>query len=91
MSRLRIVPAGGSFVAALVLGLFLSPIDVLAQVLGPSLIASLTRTTGLSQDELTAKLGEILPLAVDKLTPDGKVPESGILAQAIGMLSRKRS
>jgi len=61
----------------------------LVQVLGPPVIEQLARKTGMSHEELTAKLVEILPAAVDKLTPDGKLPESGMLAQAIRVLSGK--
>jgi uncharacterized protein YidB (DUF937 family) len=37
----------------------------------------------LSQESASSKLAEILPGVVDKLTPDGKLPESGLLDQAL--------
>jgi uncharacterized protein YidB (DUF937 family) len=42
--------------------------------LGPDLIDMLTQRTGLSRSELLARLSAVLPEAVDKLTPDGRMP-----------------
>lgn len=50
-----------------------SPQD-LEQALGQERIDWLTRETGLSRDQLLTGLSQSLPQAVDKLTPDGKLP-----------------
>jgi len=42
--------------------------------LGPDLIDMLTQRTGLSREELLSRLSKVLPEAVDKLTPDGRLP-----------------
>jgi uncharacterized protein YidB (DUF937 family) len=42
--------------------------------LGPDLIDMLTQRTGLSREELLSRLSKVLPEAVDKLTPDGRIP-----------------
>jgi uncharacterized protein YidB (DUF937 family) len=42
--------------------------------LGPELIDMLTQRTGLSREELLSRLSKVLPEAVDKLTPDGRLP-----------------
>src|SRR5262245_606956 len=42
--------------------------------LGPDLIDMLTKQTGLSREELLSRLSKVLPEAVDKLTPDGRLP-----------------
>ena len=42
--------------------------------LGTDLIDILVKQTGLTREELLARLAKTLPEAVDKLTPDGKVP-----------------
>ncbi len=42
--------------------------------LGTDLIDILIKQTGLSREELLARLSRTLPDAVDKLTPDGKLP-----------------
>ena len=46
----------------------------LEKALGSDLIDRLTRQTGLSRETLLSRLSQILPEAVDKLTPDGQMP-----------------
>lgn len=46
----------------------------LKQAIGPDVLAELEQQTGLSQQELLARLSRELPGAVDKYTPDGKLP-----------------
>ncbi len=45
----------------------------LKQTLGPDVIQALSRATGLSEQDLLARLSQALPGAVDKYTPDGKI------------------
>lgn len=42
--------------------------------LGGDLIDMLVKQTGLSRDDLLKRLSQVLPEAVDKLSPDGKMP-----------------
>jgi uncharacterized protein YidB (DUF937 family) len=51
----------------------ISPGD-LRRTLGPDLLQQLAAKTGISIQELTEKLAQVLPQAVDKMTPDGKIP-----------------
>jgi uncharacterized protein YidB (DUF937 family) len=44
------------------------------QAIGPDVVAALEKQTGLSRDELLARLSAALPEAVDKYTPDGRLP-----------------
>lgn len=44
------------------------------QAVGHDAIAELAAKVGMTPEELSAKLAEILPNAVDKLTPTGKIP-----------------
>ena len=46
----------------------------LKQAIGPDVLAALEQQTGLSQAELLARLSRELPAAVDKYTPDGRLP-----------------
>ncbi|TMJ02452.1 MAG: DUF937 domain-containing protein [Alphaproteobacteria bacterium] len=46
----------------------------LEQAIGPDVLATLSRQTGLSKDELLARLSRELPDAVDKYTPQGRLP-----------------
>ncbi|NJM29577.1 MAG: YidB family protein [Rhizobiales bacterium] len=52
------------------------PIDSAAmeKSLGGDLIDGLVQQTGLSREELLDRLSKILPEAVDKMTPGGKLP-----------------
>lgn len=47
------------------------------QALGPDLIEALTRQTGLSREDLLARLSRVLPQAVDSSTPDGTLRRAG--------------
>jgi uncharacterized protein YidB (DUF937 family) len=46
----------------------------LKQAIGQDVLAALVKQTGLSQEELLARLSRELPVAVDKYTPDGRLP-----------------
>src|SRR5689334_16883185 len=50
----------------------ISPTD-LHRALGPDLLQQLATKTGMSVQDLTAKLAEVLPQAVDKMTPGGTI------------------
>jgi uncharacterized protein YidB (DUF937 family) len=44
------------------------------QAIGPDVLDTLSRQTGLSREELLARLSRELPNAVDKYTPQGRLP-----------------
>ncbi|MEE7484017.1 YidB family protein [Methylobacterium oryzae] len=46
----------------------------LEQAIGPDVLAALTQRTGLSRAELLSRLSRELPQAVDRYTPDGRLP-----------------
>jgi uncharacterized protein YidB (DUF937 family) len=46
----------------------------LGSALGPALITALAQKTGMSEQDLTAQLSQLLPGVVDKLTPNGRLP-----------------
>jgi uncharacterized protein YidB (DUF937 family) len=46
----------------------------LEQAIGPEILESLSKQTGLSRNELLARLSRELPDAVDKYTPQGRLP-----------------
>jgi uncharacterized protein YidB (DUF937 family) len=58
-------------------------------VLGSDVVKQLAAKIGISPDAMSAKLAEVLPGAIDKLTPDGKLPEGGLLAAALTALRAK--
>ena len=49
----------------------------LEKAIGPDVLSHLTQQTGLSRDELLARLSRELPHAVDKYTPEGRLPGEG--------------
>jgi uncharacterized protein YidB (DUF937 family) len=53
----------------------ISPEDV-HKALGPELLQQLAAKSGLSVQELAQKLSQVLPQAVDKMTPDGAIPKA---------------
>ncbi len=48
--------------------------DQVHQALGSDTIQQLAAKLGIPPDQLAAKLSEILPQAIDKMTPGGKLP-----------------
>ncbi len=46
----------------------------MAQALGPDLVDMIARQTGLDRAELLKRLSQILPQAVDHMTPGGRLP-----------------
>jgi uncharacterized protein YidB (DUF937 family) len=44
------------------------------QAIGPDVLETLTKQTGLSREEILARLSRELPDAVDKYTPQGQLP-----------------
>jgi uncharacterized protein YidB (DUF937 family) len=50
--------------------------DEVHKTLGPELLQQLSAKSGLSVQELTQKLSQVLPQAVDKLTPNGAIPKA---------------
>ena len=50
-----------------------SPQD-LQRALGPDLLQQLSEKSGLSVQDLAQRLAQVLPEAVDKMTPDGRLP-----------------
>jgi uncharacterized protein YidB (DUF937 family) len=54
----------------------------LGPALGSDLIKTLAQRSGLSEEELTKQLSQVLPGVVDKLTPAGRLPTVAELSDA---------
>ncbi len=64
--------------------------DQLGQVLGGDKIAGMASQLGINQGDLLGQLSQMLPEVVDKLTPNGQMPQTsdlGNLGQLGGLLS----
>lgn len=56
------------------------------QGLGSNTIKELASKAGIAPEEITSQLTQILPKLVDKLTPEGKVPQGDIASQGLDIL-----
>jgi uncharacterized protein YidB (DUF937 family) len=54
----------------------------LEQAIGPEVLETLSKQTGLSREELLARLSRELPDAVDKYTPQGRLPTETELSRS---------
>ncbi|WP_374554193.1 YidB family protein [Aquitalea pelogenes] len=62
-------------------------VEQIQQVLGSEQVSALAQKFGLDPQQLSQGLADYLPQAVDKLTPDGQLPQGGdLLSQGLGML-----
>jgi uncharacterized protein YidB (DUF937 family) len=57
--------------------------DQLERAIGPDVLNSLSQQTGLSREELLSRLTRELPSAVDKMTPEGRLPTEDEAARLI--------
>ena len=57
--------------------------DQLEQAIGPDVLGTLSARTGLSREELLSRLTRDLPAAVDKFTPEGRLPTEAEAARLI--------
>src|SRR3974390_1773056 len=53
----------------------------LGPALGPDIIKTIAQRSGLSEEEITKQLSQILPGVVDKLTPQGRLPTMAELSE----------
>jgi uncharacterized protein YidB (DUF937 family) len=54
----------------------------LEKAIGPEVLETLSRQTGLSGEDLLARLSRELPDAVDKYTPQGRLPTEADFARS---------
>ena len=55
--------------------------DQVEQALGPEQVQQVAQQAGIPAHEAKSKLAEFLPMIVDKLTPNGEMPQGGNLLQ----------
>ena len=60
--------------------------EQLKSVLGSDVVKGLASKVGMDSNALTSQLSNLLPQVVDKLTPDGKIPEGDIMTQGMNLL-----
>ena len=68
-----------------------SPIspDIVAQVFGRNGLAQIASQAGLTEQQASQGLSEVLPDVVDRLTPVGQVPDLDTLTASVGDLQKR--
>jgi uncharacterized protein YidB (DUF937 family) len=62
--------------------------EQLQSVLGSDQVQAIAARLGISPEQASGHLAQVLPQVVDKLTPDGTVPAGANLGDLLGMLQR---
>jgi len=63
--------------------------DQILKGLGKDKIGQLASKAGLSQNDVSSTLANMLPGIVDKLTPNGKIPTDDLIQQGLNFLKGK--
>jgi len=66
--------------------------DQLSQVLGPDVIGKIAAQLGVTHGEAATQLSQVLPEAIDRLTPHGQAPSGGLgeIGDLLGQLTARR-
>lgn len=67
--------------------------NALQEVLGTGAIGQIAQQLGMSHGDAAGGLAQVLPQLIDKLTPDGEVPDNqnDVVAQALAMLTKSKT
>ena len=60
--------------------------EQIQHVLGSDTVKNIASKLGVDSNSVTSQLSNLLPQVIDKLTPDGKVPDGDILSQGMNLL-----
>lgn len=60
--------------------------DQLTSVLGHGALQEMAQKVGLPVEGLSAQLSSLLPQVIDKITPNGSLPEGDLLSKGMGLL-----
>jgi len=63
--------------------------DAMSQVFGDEGLEQISRQAGISPDEASRGLSALLPEVVDRMTPDGTVPDADALAKSVDDFVRR--
>jgi uncharacterized protein YidB (DUF937 family) len=62
--------------------------EQMINTLGSDKIRKIASSLGISNTEVADGLASALPQLIDKLTPDGVIPEDSVLKQGLGLLTK---
>jgi uncharacterized protein YidB (DUF937 family) len=65
------------------------PAEAMEQVFGRDGVAEIARRAGVSEADATRGLSQLLPEVVDRVTPDGQVPDFDALTAGVDALTRR--
>ena len=63
--------------------------DQIQEALGSGALGDIASKLGLSKGDVSSQLADLLPGVVDKLTPNGQVPDMGSLGDLLGSLTKR--
>ena len=63
--------------------------DAMSEIFGKDGLEEISRKAGISPDEASHGLSELLPEVVDRMTPDGEVPDPDALANSVDDFARR--
>ena len=63
--------------------------EQIQHVIGKEQIQQIAEKIGISKGEVSSGLASILPEIIDKLTPNGTLPESGLLQQGLSLVKKQ--
>jgi len=63
--------------------------DQIQEALGSGALGDIASKLGLSTGDVSSQLADLLPGVVDKLTPNGQVPDMGSLGDLLGSLTKR--
>jgi uncharacterized protein YidB (DUF937 family) len=63
--------------------------EQITNALGTDTIQKIAQKLGIPETEVSRNLAALLPQVIDKLTPNGTVPEGGLLEQGLSLLKQK--
>ncbi len=65
------------------------PPDAMSQIFGREGLEQISRQAGISEDEASRGLSELLPEVVDRVTPNGNVADFDVLTNNVDDLARR--
>jgi uncharacterized protein YidB (DUF937 family) len=63
--------------------------DQLQEALGSGALGDIASKLGLSTNDVSSQLADLLPGVVDNLTPNGQLPDMGSLGDLLGSLTKR--
>jgi uncharacterized protein YidB (DUF937 family) len=63
--------------------------DAMSQIFGKDGLEAIARQAGISSDDASHGLSQLLPEVVDRMTPDGAVPDADALANSVDDFARR--